>query len=171
MGEPFIAEIRIFPYNFAPKNWADCNGQLIGIAQNTALFSLVGVTYGGNGTTTFGLPNLQDRVALGWGQGPGLSNYALGQTGGVSTQTLLTAQIPQHSHTVGAYNRVGNAANPNNAVPARVSGETPYVNAVPATPLGVSVGMAGNSSAHNNLMPYQNLRYCICMFGTYPTFS
>jgi microcystin-dependent protein len=170
MSDSFISEIRIFPYTFAPRSWADCNGQIFAISQNTALFSLIGTTYGGNGTTTFGLPNLQDRVVLGRGEGPGLSNYALGQTGGVSTHTLLATQIPTHNHTVGAYNRVGNTTSPSNAVPARVSGETPYVNAVPATPLGVSVGTTGSSSAHNNLMPQQILRYCISLFGVFPSF-
>jgi microcystin-dependent protein len=170
MSDQFIAEIRIFPYNFAPRNWADCNGQLLSIAQNSALFSLVGVQYGGNGQTNFGLPNLLDRVALGWQQGPGLSNYVIGQQGGESNITLLSSQMPAHNHTVGAYNRVAESTSPNNAVPARVSGETPYINAVPNTPLAVNIG-AGGSQPHNNLMPYQNLRYCIALQGVFPSRS
>src|SRR6478736_3565120 len=99
MSDQFLAEIRIFGFNFAPTGWALCNGQLLPISQNTALFSLLGTTYGGNGTSNFALPNLQDRMAVGAGQGPGLSNYTLGQTGGTNTATLSVATMPSHNHT------------------------------------------------------------------------
>src|SRR3954452_14925268 len=98
MSEPFIGEIRMFGGNFAPRGWALCNGQLLSIAQNTALFSLLGTTYGGDGQTTFGLPNLQSRIPLNQGQGPGLSNYDLGQAGGEETHTLITTEMPTHNH-------------------------------------------------------------------------
>jgi microcystin-dependent protein len=168
MADPFMAEIRILANSYAPRGWADCTGQILSIAQNTALFSLLGVTYGGNGTVTFALPNLQDRVALGFNQGPGLSSYVLGESGGASNVTLLSNQIPTHNHTIGAYNRVAETTSPSNAIPARVSGETPYVNAAPNTPLATSIGLTGNSQSHNNMMPYLNLRYCIALQGVFP---
>jgi microcystin-dependent protein len=168
MSEPFVAEIRILPYNFPPQGWADCNGQLLAISQNTALFSLVGTMYGGNGQTTFGLPNLQDRIPVGFGQGPGLSNYDQGQTAGTSNITLLQSQMPQHNHGFGAFSNVGDSTNPANSVPARVSGETPYVNAVPNTPLATTISPVGGNQPHNNLMPYLTLRFCIALIGVFP---
>src|SRR6266498_3458664 len=102
MSTPFLGMIILVPYNFAPRGWAFCNGQILSIAQNTALFSLLGTTYGGNGQTTFALPNLQSRVPVHFGQGPGLSSYALGQQAGTESVTLLVTQLPQHNHTVGA---------------------------------------------------------------------
>src|SRR5919205_1020681 len=107
MSNPFVAEIRIFGFNFAPKGWATCDGQLLPLSQNTALFSLLGTFYGGNGKSNFALPDLQGSVPMFWGQGQGLSNYDLGQQGGEETVTLLTTEIPGHTHTLNGYNDVG----------------------------------------------------------------
>ncbi len=168
MSDPFIAEIRMFPYNFAPRNWADCNGQLLAISQNTALFSLVGTFYGGDGRTTFGLPNLQNRIPIGIGQGPGLSLYDQGQTGGTTTVTLLSSQIPQHNHSFGTNSGDADNTNPAGSVPARAAGETPYTNGVANTPLSTTVGLVGGNQPHNNMMPYLSIRFCICQFGVFP---
>src|ERR1700719_3340863 len=118
MATPYIGEIRMFGGNFAPRNWALCNGQLLLISQNTALFSILGTTYGGNGTTTFGLPNLQGRVPIHWGSGAGLSTYAPGQTAGAESVTLLQSNLPPHSHAVNAIASGGNQASPAGTVPA-----------------------------------------------------
>ena len=168
MSDPFLAEIKMFGFNFAPRGWATCDGQLLSLAQNTALFSLLSTRYGGNGQTTFGLPNLQGRSPLQQGQGPGLSIYDLGQTTGESSVALLQTQIPQHNHTFGALNAVGDTNSPNGSVPARVIGETPYVNATPNTVLAQSLGSAGNDQPHNNLMPYLVVNFCIAMQGIFP---
>src|SRR5215831_16990317 len=119
MSEPFVAQIQIFAFNFAPRGWAFCAGQILSISQNTALFSLLGTTYGGNGQTTFGLPDLRGRVPLSPGQGPGLSNYSLGQVGGAENVTLTTTQMPQHTHAPQATASDQNTNRPNNAVAAR----------------------------------------------------
>lgn len=173
MADSFIAEIRIFGCNFAPKNWAQCNGQLLSIAQNTALFSLLGTTYGGNGTQTFGLPNLQGRAALSQGQGPGLSPYQLGQTGGQSTVTLIASQMPAHTHSFAASASNGNSSSPSGnllAVPSADRDVEVYTNN--NTPVQMSTTMlaaTGGSQPHNNMMPYLAINFCICMFGIYPS--
>jgi microcystin-dependent protein len=168
MSDPFVAEIRMVGFNFAPRGWATCDGQILPISQNTALFSLLGTTYGGNGSTTFALPNLQGRSPLQPGQGPGLSLYDLGETTGQSDVTLLQSEIPQHNHTFGALNAVGDTNNPSGSVPARVLGETPYVNAAPNTALAQSLVQAGSSLPHNNLMPYLVVYFCIALQGIFP---
>src|SRR6476469_5436875 len=112
MSQPFVAEIKMFGCNFAPRGWAQCNGQILAIAQNTALFSLLGTYYGGDGRTTFALPNFQGSVPIFWGQGPGLSNYGLGEVGGVPTVTLQTNEMPMHQHLVQASSADGTAAAP-----------------------------------------------------------
>ncbi len=168
MSDPFVAEIRMVGFNFAPRGWATCDGQILPISQNTALFSLLGTTYGGNGSTTFALPNLQGRSPLQSGQGPGLSLYDLGETTGQSDVTLLQSEIPQHNHTFGALNAVGDTNNPSGSVPARVLGETPYVNAAPNTALAQSLVQAGSSLPHNNLMPYLVVYFCIALQGVFP---
>ncbi len=168
MSDPFIAEIRILPFNFAPRGWAFCNGQLLSIAQNTALFSLLGTTYGGNGQTIFGLPNLQDRIPVGAGQGPGLSPYVLGQTSGTTNVTLPLSQMPAHNHGFGSFSDSGESSDPTNAVPARAAGETVYVNAVPNTPLTTTIGLTGGNVPHNNMMPYLALNFCIATQGVFP---
>jgi microcystin-dependent protein len=168
MSTPFIAEIRMMGFNFAPRGWAFCNGQLIGIAQNTALFSLLGTNYGGNGQTTFGLPNLQGQAPLHPGQGPGLSLYSLGETSGSSSITLLQTEIPGHNHSFGAISAVGDSNNPGGAVPARVVGETPYASTAPNTPLSTTISPSGSNQPHNNMMPYLVVNFCIALQGIFP---
>jgi microcystin-dependent protein len=174
MSNPFVCEIRIFPFNFAPKGWAFCDGQLLSISQNTAVFSLLGTFYGGDGKSNFALPNLQGTVPLGQGQGPGLSQYFLGETTGSDTVTLLTSEMPAHSHTMEAdfnhFNAL--ATSPNGAVLVNDSPKLTFANA-PASPNlqmmnPAMISVAGGSLPHNNLMPYLVLNYCIALQGVYP---
>lgn len=170
MSEPFLAEIRLFPYNFAPRGWAFCQGQLLAISQNTALFSLLGTTYGGNGITTFGLPDLRGRAAVHVGQGPGLSPYDLGQQGGTETVTLLTNQMAPHPHPANCLNANGNQPQPNNAVWATDLGGNPQYGVTKAagTMAPNIIGPSGGGQAHNNLQPYLALNYCIALQGIFP---
>ena len=167
MSDQYVAEIRIFPFNFAPTGWALCNGQILPISQNTALFSLLGTTYGGNGLSTFALPNLQGSVALHFGQGPGLSPYVLGQTGGEQAVTLLQSEMPAHSHSMSQSVRPSDALNP--AGLALGTGNNVYV--APAS-LGQmapqAMPAAGGSLPHNNMMPYLTLNFCIALQGIFP---
>src|SRR6201993_245231 len=135
MANPFLAEIRIFPFNFPPKGWAFCDGQLMSISQNTALFSLLGTTYGGDGKSNFALPNLQGNAPMHPGQGPGLSLHDLGETGGSDTVSLLESEIPAHSHTTMAFAGVGNRTTPAGNSISRVTGSTPFVPGSPVPPL------------------------------------
>jgi len=173
MAEPFIAEIRMCGYNFAPRNYAFCNGQIQGIAQNTALFSLLGTTYGGNGTTTFGLPNLQGRSPLHPGQGPGLSLRDLGEFGGSETVTLITAELPAHSHAALGDATAGGDPSPTNHTWGRKAARTPkalYAAGPPTTSMsGSSLGTAGGSQPHNNLAPFMAISFIIAIFGAYPS--
>jgi len=174
-----IGEIRMFAGTFAPRNWAFCSGQLISIAQNTALFSILGTTYGGNGQTTFALPDLRSRVPRGTGQGPGLTNVDLGQVSGTETHTLLTTQMPAHSHTatVAVNQNAGTSANPVGNFLA--GGADATANPIPTyatTAVGgnlnassVSIGNAGNSQPVAHLNPYLGMNYIICMFGIFPS--
>lgn len=172
MASPFVAEIRIFPFNFAPRGWAFCNGQLMSISQNTALFSLVGTTYGGDGRTTFGLPNLQGSAPMHPGQGPGLSLHDLGEQSGSPTVALLQTEMPNHGHTVTAHGTPppANAGTPNaSVVLARSSGATAYTAAANLVGMNQSAtAVAGSSSPHNNLMPYLTLNFCIALQGIFP---
>jgi microcystin-dependent protein len=172
--DPYIGQIEAFGFNYAPKGWAQCNGQLLSIAQNSALFSLIGTYYGGDGRTTFALPDLRGRVALNQGQGPGLSNYVIGQTSGTESVTLTTDQIPSHSHIATlrgnseeansqeasnksfgvAENNIYNSNNPEN-------GETLNSGSVQVAPVG------GNQP-HNNMQPYLTVNYCIALVGVFP---
>ena len=170
MSDPFVAEIRIFPFNFAPKGWAFCNGQLLPISQNTALFSLLGTNYGGDGRSTFGLPNLQGRAVMHPGQGPGLSPRSLGETGGSDTVTLLQSQMPSHTHALVASNEIGEDRKAAGEAAARSTGG-PLYGPVPATPVALaveSVSVLGGSQPHNNLMPYLTLNFCIALQGVFP---
>lgn len=171
MTEPMIGEIRAFPYTFEPSGWAFCNGQVLAIARNTALFSLLGTMYGGDGKTTFGLPNLQGSVPLHRGQGPGLSNYSQGQTGGSATVTLQTAEMPAHQHTVTASNSDAGASAPGGELFANTAGGV-QLYAPPGTPARLAdpaLAPSGGSQPHNNMAPYLALNFCIALQGIYPT--
>lgn len=172
MADPFVAEIRIFPFNFAPKGWAWCNGQLLPLSQNTALFSLLGTTYGGDGRSNFALPDLEGRAPMHPGQGPGLSLHDLGESGGSETVTLLESEIPAHSHALNAQVPPGDTNLPAGNTPARgTSGALPYLPPAGA-PLVVmspqSLTPAGGDQPHNNLMPYLTLNFCIALQGVFP---
>ena len=176
MSSPFVAEIRIFPFNFAPKGWAFCDGQLLSISQNTALFSLLGTFYGGDGKVTFALPNLQGASAMHTTQYSGNSPFGqfdLGQTGGEEFVTLLTSEMPAHTHTMQGDADVDNALAvvPGGAVPANASPTLLYSNsATPQLALmnPAMISVYGGSQPHNNLMPYLTLNYCIALQGVYP---
>lgn len=173
MSDQFVAEIRIVPFNFAPRGWAFCNGQLMPISQNTALFSLLGTTYGGDGKSTFALPDLQGRAPMHPGQGPGLTLRILGEEDGAETITLLAAEMPSHSHAAaGCVGATANRRSPVGAVPAReLSGVTAiYVD--DATPAGAmapqAATSAGGSLPHNNMQPYLVLNFVIALQGIFP---
>ncbi|HET7843390.1 MAG TPA: tail fiber protein [Xanthomonadales bacterium] len=172
MSSPFVAEIRIFAFNFPPTGWAFCNGQILPISQNTALFSLLGTVYGGNGQSTFALPNFQGSAPLGAGQGAGLSNYDLGQVGGSATVTLLTSEIPAHGHTLSGNTNPANLAAPNpNRSLARSSPGVAYKGSnPPATAQAAfqAVGVTGSDFPHNNMMPYLTVNFCIALQGVFP---
>jgi microcystin-dependent protein len=171
MADPFVAEIRIFPFNFPPKGWAFCNGQILPISQNTALFSLLGTTYGGDGKSNFALPNMEGNAPMHPGQGPGLSLHDLGETGGSQTVSLLESEIPAHSHTVFA-GPVQFAGNTNVAVgnsfakSSQGNAYAPAANLVQLSPF--SVPPAGGDQPHNNMQPYLTLNFCIALQGVYP---
>lgn len=174
MSEPFIAEIRIFAGNFAPRGWAFCDGQLLPISQNTALFSLIGTTYGGDGRSTTALPNMQGRAPMHPGRGPGLTSRRLGEKMGVETVTLSEAQIPSHSHVVRAVSTGADTAEPTNtAALARSSfGDSLYQTNTSANLVDMaSAGLAttGGGQAHNNLQPFLTLNYIIALQGLYPS--
>ena len=173
MSEPFIAEIRIFAGNFAPRSWAFCNGQLLPISQNTALFSLVGTTYGGDGRSTLGLPNLQGRAPMHPGRGPGLTERRLGQRGGSETVTLQESQIPNHIHGVqGLVGRVSSSTPTGNSI-NRSGGGNIYQTgtASAATMAGQTIGNAGGGQAHNNMQPFLAINFIIALVGLYPSRS
>lgn len=166
--DPFVAEIRIFPFNFAPTGWAWCDGQLLPLSQNTALFSLLGTTYGGNGKSNFALPDLQGRAPMHPGQGPGLSLHDLGETGGSETVSLLESEIPSHNHLI----RIDNAN------PAESNDPTGKIVSRPSRPVFSTtaevqmadqmLAPAGGDQPHNNLQPYLTLYFCIAMQGVFP---
>lgn len=167
MADPFVAEIRIFPFNFAPKGWAWCDGQLLPLSQNTALFSLLGTTYGGNGKSNFALPDLQGRSPMHPGQGPGLSLHDLGETGGSQTVTLLESEIPSHAHSLNGVNDSGLQSAPGAAFMARAN---TYSSATtPLTALSLNAVLpAGGGAPHNNLQPYLTFYFCIALQGVFP---
>ena len=169
--DPFVAEIRMLPFWFAPSGWAQCNGQLLPISQNTALFSLLGTVYGGDGKSTFALPDLQDRAPLHPGQGQGLSQRFLGQEGGAEFLTLLVSEIPAHTHSLNASNGFGNSTDPTAKVMSRVFGGGNMFKAgtVPTDALAVqALAPAGGDLPHNNMMPYLTVNFCIAMQGVFP---
>ena len=171
MADPFVAEIRIFPFNFAPKGWAFCNGQLLPISQNTALFSLLGTTYGGDGKSNFALPNLEGNVPMHPGQGPGLSLHDLGETGGSDTVTLLESEIPIHTHALRDHDLdLGELNAPaNNRVLAKSTNATAYTAAANLVAMSPSVlPPAGTGLPHNNLQPYLTCNFNIALQGVFP---
>lgn len=174
MADPFVAEIRIFPFNFAPKGWAFCDGQILPISQNTALFSLLGTVYGGDGKSTFALPDLQGSAPMHPGQGPGLSLFDLGQIGGSETITLLQSEMPAHAHGVGrALNDAGNSITPVNSVWAQSAagrgGAALYKEGSPTGPVNnQSLNVTGGGLPHNNMQPYLTLNFCIALQGVFP---
>jgi microcystin-dependent protein len=175
MSNPFLGEIRIVPFNFAPLDWAFCNGQLLSISQNTALFSLLGTNFGGDGKSTFGLPNLQGSAPIDPGQGPGLSLYEIGEVGGVAQVTLLDSEMPAHTHSVSAYAGNGDANNPSGKTWAMSHlGKTPIniYNATGGSGLTMNPGafaQAGGNQPHNNLQPYLTLNFIIALAGVFPS--
>jgi microcystin-dependent protein len=178
MASPFVAEIRIFPFNFPPKGWAFCDGQLMPISQNTALFSLLGTTYGGDGKSNFALPNLQGSAPMHPGQGPGLSLHDLGEQSGSDTVTLIDSELPSHGHFLQATTDPGTAASPSGDMFANGNwsdgqggsgGVFCYTTAAPNVSLsGFAVAPSGGGQPHNNLMPYLTLNFCIALQGVFP---
>lgn len=172
MSDPFLGEIRIFAGNFAPKGWALCNGQLMPLSQNTALFSLLGVTYGGDGKTTFGLPNLMGSAPMHPGQGPGLSPRTLGQKSGTPHVTLLTSQMPVHNHVPMADGNDDSATMKiatSNVWGSGQRGSMIYSPGPVNTPMNpLALGVTGGSMPHNNMQPYLGMTFIICLQGIYP---
>jgi Microcystin-dependent protein len=169
MSDPFVAEIRIFPFNFAPRGWAWCDGQILPISQNTALFSLLGTTYGGNGQSNFALPNLQGFVPMHPGQGPGLSLHDLGEVSGSENVTLLQSEIPNHSHTLRASLDDADLAIPTSNRSLAKASSNLYANVNPNTLMAnQALSSAGGNQPHNNMMPYLTYYFNIALQGIYP---
>lgn len=174
MTEPFVAEIRILACDFAPTGWAFCDGQILPISQNTALFSLLGVMYGGNGRSNFALPDLQGRAPVGQGQGPGLSDYVVGESGGAASITLLESEMPSHVHAGGntCFSGVAGSQSPARAVFAGENASMTATYVDDTNPAGVMAPDAGAPSGggqpHNNMMPFLALNFCIALQGVYP---
>jgi microcystin-dependent protein len=172
VADPFVAEIRIFPFNFAPKGWAWCDGQLLPLSQNTALFSLLGTTYGGDGKSTFALPDLQGSAPMHPGQGPGLSLYDLGQTGGSETVTLLQSEIPVHTHLIAAADPqdAGNlqVGSPTRTLAASGNGQAYNTAASLVILAPEALAPAGGNQPHNNMMPYLTYYFNIALQGVFP---
>jgi microcystin-dependent protein len=172
MSDPFVAEIRIFAGNFAPTGWALCNGQLLPISQNTALFSLLGTFYGGDGKSTFGLPNLQGSVAMSQGQGPGLTDRFIGETGGVSNVNLIPTEMPLHNHQIAGSTENGALKQPSpTEFLARSKSGNLYQSNVSANPVNMhpqTLSVSGGSLPHNNMQPFLTLTYIIALQGIFP---
>jgi microcystin-dependent protein len=172
MADPFVAEIRMFPFNFAPKGWAFCDGQQLPLSQNTALFSLLGTTYGGDGKVNFALPDLQGSSPMhpGQGQNPTLSQRTLGEVGGTQSVLLIQSELPAHSHALQLSEQDGISNSPEGQLPAGAPGMSMYTD-LPGTPVMMAVqasGPSGGNLPHNNLMPYLTLNFCIALQGVFP---
>jgi microcystin-dependent protein len=172
MADQFLGEIRLFPINFTPSGWAVCDGQLMPISINTALFSLLGTTYGGDGKSTFALPNLQGRIAIHAGQGQGLSHYDLGQVGGAESVELIPQEIPAHSHALQYGTSGGTQESPAGRIWKDTTlrrGGLAYTSPGNHVVMGAqAIIPAGGSQPHNNMQPYLTLRYCIALQGIFP---
>jgi microcystin-dependent protein len=187
MSDPFIGQIALFGFNFAPRGWATCSGQVMPLSQNVALFSILGTAYGGNGRTTFALPDLRGAAAIGAGQGPALSEYGIGETGGTDNVELVTAEMPQHSHAFAVSTDQASAQEPANNVLARavrpLDGGDPQapgprqaqVNFYSPNPQNArsalaanAIGPTGGDKPHNNMQPYLALNFCIALLGEFP---
>lgn len=170
MAEPFIGEVRILGSNFAPAGWAFCDGQLLPIAEYDALFTLIGTTYGGDGHTTFALPDLRGRLPVDAGQGPTLSARTVGESGGAETVTLTAPTTPQHTHVPQATTSAATTASPGTAIWAAASSGAVYAAAVPTAPMrGDLIESAGGSRPHDNLMPFLCVSFVIALYGIYPS--
>ena len=173
--EPFIGQLMLVGFNYCPRGWSSADGQLISIAQNQALFSLFGTTYGGDGRVSFGLPDLRGRVPINQGQLQGFSNYSWGQRGGSETVTLLVPEMPAHSHTgyvVALSDAPGTKASPNGRVLARSVGNDIYIDGTPTDPMAngtVQTNQTGNSQPHENRMPFLAMKWCVAMQGVFPS--
>lgn len=174
MAEPFIGQITLFAGNFAPRGWAFCDGQLLAISSNSALFSILGTTYGGDGRTTFALPDLRGRAPIHAGRGPGLSDRRLGQAGGSETVTLTAAQMPSHTHTARCNSAAGNSNEPVNNVWSKDAGtaSATYQSATADSNMNAAaIGNTGGSQSHDNMQPFQVLNYIIALQGIFPSRS
>ena len=168
MADPFVAEIRIFPFNFAPRGWAFCDGQLMPLSQNTALFALLGTYYGGNGASNFALPNLQGRAPMHPGQGPGLSQHFIGETGGSETVSLLQSEIPSHTHFARLINDTGLTGDPTGAVAGRNNFYSTDAGAPLVAMSPNALAPSGGDQPHNNMMPYLTFYFNIALQGIFP---
>lgn len=172
MSDPFVAEIRMFGFNFAPRGWAFCNGQLLPLSQNTALFSLLGTQYGGNGKSNFALPNLQGSVPMFWGQGAGLSLHDIGETGGADTDTLIIQTMPSHQHAMMAATSPANVAAPSPTVGLSRAGAGGSVYTSPVSGVvqmsQTSLAVTGGGGPHNNDQSYIVVNFCIALQGIFP---
>ncbi len=168
MADPFIAEIRIVPFNFAPRGWAFCDGQLLPLSQNTALFSLLGTNYGGDGRSNFGLPNLQGRSPMQWGQGPGLSPRDIGESGGQASVTLTAVEMPSHSHGLMADPGSATTGAPSAAALATASAPAYGPPSDPVAMSGNAISTTGGSAPHENRQPFLTLNFVIALQGVYP---
>ncbi len=169
MGSPYVGEIRMFAGNFAPAGWAFCQGQTLAISDNDVLFNLIGTTYGGDGQTTFNLPNLASRVPVHMGTGSGQS-YIIGQSAGVEQVTLTTTQIPAHSHPPLCNSGAGGQAGPSGGVWAQLATNPPYANVAPTLAMGANaIGSTGGSQPHDNMVPYLAINFIISLFGIFPS--
>ena len=170
MGSPYVGEIRIFAGNFSINGWAFCQGQSMAIAENDVLFNLIGTTYGGDGQNTFNLPNLSGRAPVHQGQGTGLQNYTIGETGGVEQVTLSVQQIPNHTHPAMYSTAPGNQTNPDGSVPGASSSVLIYIQDVPDSNFKAgNILNAGGSQPHENMQPFLVLNYLISLYGIYPS--
>lgn len=170
MADPFVAEIRIFPFNFAPRGWSFCNGQLLPISQNTALFSILGTYYGGDGKSTFALPDMQGNAPMQWGDGPGLSPHSLGEMSGSENVTLLASEIPSHNHSVlGQATPLGGSANPSGNSYSRPASGNLYASTGTVVAMAdIAITPSGADQPHNNMQPYLTLNFCIALQGIFP---